>query len=116
VSHIGSNDNRARQIVFLKVLVEHGTTGERIGRHAEKAVYLRRVQHHRHHLGRACGLQQIATRRAVMQMRGASFLSERANEKYGMIAWTCFAAAARAMSSIIKSSIKWSFTAAREIG
>ena len=51
-----------------------------------------------------------ATRRAVMQMRGASFLSERANEKYGTIACTALAPAPRAMSSIISSSIRWSLT------
>ena len=39
--------------------MENRTTGERIGWHAEKAVHLRRVEHHRHYLGRARGLQQI---------------------------------------------------------
>ena len=54
--------------------------------------------------------RRSATSRAVMQMRGASFLSDRANEKYGMMAWTAFAPAPRAMSSIISSSIRWSLT------
>ena len=55
-------------------------------------------------------VSKSATNRAVIEMRGRSFLSERADEKYGMTACTCAAEAERVMSNIINNSIKWSFT------
>ena len=51
-----------------------------------------------------------ATSRPVIEMRGASFLSERAYEKYGITAVTRRAEALRSASSVISSSMMWSLT------
>ena len=51
-----------------------------------------------------------ATRRAPMEIRGASFLSDLAYAKCGMTAVTVVAEAPRAASSISSSSNRWSCT------
>ena len=51
-----------------------------------------------------------ATSRAPMEIRGASFLSERAYAKCGMTAVMCAAEAPRAASSISSSSNRFSCT------
>jgi len=62
---------------FLKVLGIRAAHGV-VDRNAEEAVHLRRVQGHRQNSVRAGRDQQVGTKRPPMEMRGASFLSERA--------------------------------------
>ena len=53
-------------------------TAARIDRHAEEAMHLVGVRVHGQHRSAPAVLQQVGDQAAVIEMRGASFLSERA--------------------------------------